>query len=175
MTRLKRNTRLDYVADLAPGDAGPIVSDRIAYLPERMAHSRQNPFRDPLREIVVAVDNARTLRLVTNDLDSPACEIAALYKERWQIELFFKWIKQNLKIKRFLGTSENAVRIQIYVALIAYLLLHLARRAQHAIPSATGFAKLVGLNLMHRRSLDRLLEPPPTLQINTNQLVLTLT
>ena len=72
-------------------------------------------------------DSGRTITLVSNDLDAPAQEIAALYKRRWQIELFFKWIKQNLKIRHFLGTSENAVRIQIVTALIAYLPLRLAQ------------------------------------------------
>jgi IS4 transposase len=61
--------------------------------------------------------------LVTNDFSRSSVEIAALYKERWQIELFFKWLKQKLNLKRYLGFSENAVRIQIYSALITYLLM----------------------------------------------------
>jgi Transposase DDE domain len=65
------------------------------------------------------------LYLLTNDFERPATDIAQLYKERWEIELLFKWLKQNLKIRRFLGRSENSVRIQIYVALIAFLLLHI--------------------------------------------------
>ena len=68
--------------------------------------------------------------LATNDLSSPASEIAQHYKQRWGIELFFKWIKQHLKIKRFLGRSANAVRLQILTALMAYLLLSLLNRAQ---------------------------------------------
>ena len=70
------------------------------------------------------------LRILTNDLDASAQEIADLYKRRWAIELFFRWVKQTLKITHFLGTSENAVRIQIAVALIAFLLLRLAQAAQ---------------------------------------------
>ena len=70
-------------------------------------------------------DKDEPLYLLTNDLGRPAAEIARLYKERWDIELLFKWIKQNLKIRRFLGRSENAVRIQIYVALIAFMLLRI--------------------------------------------------
>ena len=77
---------------------------------------------DPVRELCVRISTGKEIRLVTNDLDAPAEEIAELYKQRWQIELFFKWIKQNLKIKQFLGTSENAVRTQIFAALISYLL-----------------------------------------------------
>ena len=65
------------------------------------------------------IETGKILRILTNDLDASAEEIAALYKRRWEIELFFRWVKQNLKIKTFLGTSENAIRIQIEVALIA--------------------------------------------------------
>ncbi|WP_211752413.1 transposase, partial [Nitrosomonas communis] len=66
---------------------------------------------------------------MTNDFERPAQAIADLYKMRWQIELFFKWIKQNLKIKRFLGTSKNAVLIQVTVAIIAYLLVRLVQQS----------------------------------------------
>ena len=68
-------------------------------------------------------ETGKKLRILTNDLDAPAQEIADLYKRRWQIELFFRLMKQTLKITEFLGRSENAVRIQIAVALIAFLLL----------------------------------------------------
>jgi len=61
-------------------------------------------------------------------MDCPAIEVAALYKRRWAIELWFKWIKQNLKIKSFLGRSENAVKIQILTALITYLLVYIYRQ-----------------------------------------------
>ncbi len=126
-----------------------------------MARSRANPYQDTLREIVVRRENAKTLRLVTNDLEAPASEIAQLYKTRWQIELFFKWIKQNLKIRKFLGTSQNAVKIQIITAMIAYLLIRLA---QHASPTTRGLqhlARLIRVNLMHRKSIPELLQPPP--------------
>lgn len=73
------------------------------------------------------------LRIVTNDLEAPAREVADLYKRRWAIELFFRWIKQTLKITRFLGTTENAVAIQIAIALIAFLLLRLAQKTQTAV------------------------------------------
>jgi IS4 transposase len=97
---------------------------------------------------------------------------ADLYRRRWAIELFFRWVKQTLKITRFLGTSENAVRIQIAVALIAFLLLRLAQAAQNATASPLAFARLVRANLMHRRHIDRLLEPPPPPVLNPAQLAL---
>ncbi len=117
-----------------------------------------------MREIRVIIDTGKMLRIVTNDLDAPAQEIADLYKQRWQIELFFRWVKQTLRIKRFIGVSENAVRIQIAVALIAFLILRLAQATQSTVLSPLDFARLVRVNLMHRRPIDRLLEPPQPLQ-----------
>ena len=93
----------------------------------------------------------------------PAQKIADLYKRRWAIELFFRWVKQTLRIRHFLGTSENAVRIQVAVALIAFLLLRMAQTAQNFAGGALAFARLVRLNLMHRRSINTLNRPqtPP--------------
>lgn len=103
-----------------------ILSDRMGYLPARQAGSRSNPMSEEVREVRVRIDTGKVLRIQTNDLLARAHEIADLYQQRWQIELFFRWIKQRLEIKRFIGTSENAVRIQVAVALIAFLLLRLA-------------------------------------------------
>ena len=141
-----------------------ILSDRIGHLPQRMARNRQNPFQDPVREIRVRIDTGKILRILTNDLDLPATDIADLYKRRWQIELFFRWVKQTLKIKQFIGRSENAVRIQIAVALIAFLLLRLAHTAQRAVHSLLTFTRLVRANLMHRRPINSLLLPPPPIK-----------
>ena len=117
-----------------PGGSA-ILSDRIGHLPTRQARNRRNPFQDPLRELRVRTDTGKILRIVTNDLDAPADEIAELYKRRWQIELFFRWVKHTLKIRHFLGTSENAVRIQIAVALITFLLLRMAHVLQNSVKS----------------------------------------
>ena len=84
--------------------------------------------QDAVREIVVTTETGGALRILSNDLDAPAKEIADLYKRRWQIELFFRMMKQTLKITHFIGRSENAVRMQIAVALIAFLLLSLLRK-----------------------------------------------
>lgn len=140
----------------APADAAAILSDRIGHLPKRMAGSRRNPFHKKVREITVRISTGKVIRLVTNDLDAPAEEIADLYKQRWRIELFFKWIKQNLKIRHFLGASENAVRIQVFVALIAYLLMRAAQACQATIIQPLAFSRLVRLNIMHRRPIDTL-------------------
>jgi Transposase DDE domain/Domain of unknown function (DUF4372) len=173
VTRFKSNTPLAVVAELPVPQGGSILSDRIGHLPARQARSRKNPFQDPVREVRVKTETGTVLRILCNDLDASAEEIADLYKRRWAIELFFRWVKQTLRITRFLGTSENAIRIQIAVALIAFLLLRLAQTTQHRIESPLAFARLVRANLMHRRPLDRLLElhsPPP----DENQLILDL-
>jgi IS4 transposase len=174
VTRFKKNTPLAVVAELPLKAGSPVLSDRIGHLPERMARSRKNPFSDPVRELRVNTETGKQLRILTNDLDAPAEEIAELYKRRWQVELFFRWIKQTLKIRHFLGTSENAVRIQVAVALIAFLLLRLAQAAAKTIKSPLAFARLVRANLMHRRSLDALLDCPPPIIRDARQLDLTL-
>jgi IS4 transposase len=174
VTRLKKNTILTVVHENPLPQHGKIISDCIGHLPQRLAHSRQNPMQEPVRELCVVTDDGKTLRIVTNDLDAPADEIADLYKQRWQIELFFRWVKQTLRISHFLGTSENAVRIQIAVALIAFLALRLAQAAQKVVQRPLDFARLVQTNLMHRRPIDLLLDPPPPPCINPNQLNLAL-
>jgi IS4 transposase len=174
VTRLKVNTKLNVVAESTVAKASNILSDRIGHLPQRMARNRNNPFHNPIREVRVRIATGKVLRILTNDLDAPARQIANLYKRRWQIELFFRWVKQTLKIKHFLGRSENAVRIQIAVALIAFVLLRLAHAAQRTVHSPLGFARLVRANLLHRRPIDRLLDPPPPLQQNRRQLSLDL-
>lgn len=157
VTRLKSNTPLA-VIETRPLAAGSdnILSDTIGFLPKRTAKCRRNPMSNAVREIKVKIETGAVLRILTNDLDAPAVEIAALYKRRWAIELFFRWVKQTLKIKHFYGTSENAVRIQIVVALIAFVLIRLAHMAQTAIESPTRFARLIGATVMHRKSLHRL-------------------
>jgi hypothetical protein len=175
VTRLKTNTRLSNVVDNAVPAGSDILSDCIGLLPRRLAASRNNPFGDPVREVRVRNETGKVLRILSNDLDAPAEEIAALYKRRWQIELFFRWIKQTLKIRHFVGRSENAVRIQIAVALIAFVLLRLAHQAQSAVQSPLAFARLVRANLMHRRAIDSLKEPSAPRAQCGNQLTLALT
>ena len=164
VSRFKSNTRLDVAADLPLAPGSNILSDRIGFLPARQAKSRRNPMQDAVREVRVTTETGKVLRLLSNDLDARAEDIADLYRRRWAIELFFRWVKQTLKITRFVGTSENAVRIQIAVALIAFLLLRLAQATQKAIRSPLVFARLVRANLMQRRRIDNLLEPPPISQ-----------
>lgn len=159
VTRLKANTAFE-ASQTRPVPAGPILSDRIGLLPQRQARNRRNPMGKPVRQVEVRIQTGKVLRIFTNDLDASAQEIADLYKRRWAIELFFRWIKQTLKITRFLGVSENAVRTQIAAALIAFLLLRMAQKTQTAIASPLTFARLVKVNLMRSRSLTQLHRPP---------------
>jgi transposase len=172
VTRFKKNTPLTVTAERDVPEGSNILSDRIALLAKRQARNRKNPFSKPVREVQVKTDNGKILRILSNDLNASASEIAELYKRRWAIELFFRWIKQTLKIRHFVGVSENAVRIQIAVALIAYLLLQLAQKTQTTIQSPLAFARLVRINLMHKKRLDRLLEPEPTPRNNPGQMAM---
>jgi hypothetical protein len=164
VTRLKSNTPFAIVEDRPVPPASSILSDRSGYLPKRLAASRQNPMSKLVREVRVMIETGKVLRIFTNDLTASAQDIADLYKRRWAIELFFRWVKQTLKITHFLGTSENAVRIQIAVALIAFLLLRLAHDANKTAASPLTFARLIRTNLMLRRQIAELLQSrsPPT-------------
>lgn len=173
VTRLKKSSPA-HLVDERPVCEPALISDRLITLNVRQARNRHNPLQGTLREIIVLTEGRRTLRLVTNDLTAPASDIAALYKARWQIELFFKWVKQNLRIKKFLGTSENAVKIQIIVALIAFLLLRLAHQPYAAITMLTNFMRKVRANLMHRKSIAEMLLPPLDPPVETPQMCLSL-
>jgi hypothetical protein len=162
VTRLKAHTRPRTIERRPVAACGTIKSDRLVAIEGRLKSAPGAPHplsAITLREVTVIIDTGRTLRLLTNDLDAPAERIAELYKARWQIELFFRWVKQHLKIN--LGTSENAVKTQIAVALIVYLILRMAHRATLPALSLLTFARLVRANLMHRRRLENLHAPPP--------------
>lgn len=172
VTRLKTHTRPRIVETRAVAPGGPVQSDQLIAIGGRLKSARRT--RHPLsgitlREVAVVIETGRTLRLVTNDLEAPAERIAELYKTRWQIELFFRWVKQHLKIKRFLGTSENAIKTQIAVALIAFLILRIAHRAKAFHASLLTFARLVRANLMHIRPIENLAAPPPPIGRDTRQ------
>jgi len=98
---------------------------------------------------------------LTNNFKLSAKTIADIYKERWQIEIFFRWIKQNLRIKAFIGNSRNAVMTQIYVALIAYLLLCMFKFMSKVSASLQTLIRVMQLNLFRTCSLEELFEPPP--------------
>jgi transposase len=160
VTRLKANTPFNIVEERPVPAGSSILSDRTGYLPERLAASRRNPMSKLVREIRVMIETGKVLRIFTNDLAASAQDIADLYKRRWAIELFFRWVKQTLKIDHFFGHSETAVRIQITIALIAFLLLRLAHDANKIVKSPLAFARLIKTNLMQRRTIGELLKMP---------------
>lgn len=136
VTRFKANAGLRIIEEREVlADAQDVLKDEIVQLKHRNAGGRKNPYVRTLRRVTIArPDKSTPLILATNDLTSTAIQIAQRYKERWGIELFFKWVKQHLKIKMFLGQTENAVRIQVLTALISYLLVALYKQ-RHAINS----------------------------------------
>ena len=122
----------------------------------------------------------KTYHFITNNFRLTSGTIAGLYKQRWQIELFFKWIKQNLKIKTFLGTSKNAVMAQVWVAMIYYLLLSYIKFMSKTRLSLTDFARRVkegGMMQMDLLELLCLSDPPPRKppdELNVDQMILLL-
>ena len=114
----------------------------------------------PMRRVRVEREDGTVLTIVSNDLKRSAVEIATLYKTRWQIELLFRWIKQHLQIGKFLGRTDNAIRLQILAAMIAYLLLRIAARMHRATMPAIRFAELVAACLFTRKPIARIDKPP---------------
>jgi putative transposase len=111
---------------------------------------------------------------LTNNFKLAARTIADIYKARWQVELFFKWIKQNLKIKSFVGTSKNAVMTQIWIALCMYLLLAFLKFQSKLTKSMQQILRLLQLNLFEKRDMMALLrgDPPPGRVPNPDQMVM---
>ena len=131
VTRFKRDARLTIICERAvpPGDHAILRDSIVGFALRTPRGGHRNLYSAPLRRIEVDRPGKAALVLATNDLHSPAEAIAQLYKQRWLIELFFKWIKQHLQIKRFVGRNENAIRIQLLTALIAYMLVLLLKKA----------------------------------------------
>lgn len=105
-----------------------ILKDELIYLTGQAAKKAGIDKQKLRRVAIYKEDENRVIEVITNNLEWSAATIGELYKRRWQIEIFFKLIKQNLQIKTFLGTSENACKSQIFIAMIVYLLLELIRR-----------------------------------------------
>jgi len=129
----------------------------------------------PLRRIGYRdTETGKHYIFLTNHFDLSAKTIADIYKQRWQIELFFKWIKQNLKIKTFIGTTKNAVLTQVWIAMCAYLLLAFLKFKSKTGKSMQQIARLLQLTLFEKRDLNALLQddPPPDYTITLDQLIL---
>lgn len=157
VTRLKTNSCYEVVQTQAA--SGPVLADQIIRLSSPHGQAcypellRRVHYRDP--------ETGKEYVFLTNRLDLSALEVAELYRRRWQIELFFKWIKQNLKIKAFYGTSKNAVLIQIWTALIAYLLLVWLKFKSTVGWGLLELTRLAQTMLLERCNLWAMLCPPP--------------
>jgi len=163
VTRPKTNMGMTVTAERqygpSRGDGFTVISD------EEVALSSKGDSKlpIPLRRIeIVRDDDAKTIIVITNDMQRPAVEIAQAYKFRWLIELLFRWFKQHLKLRKFLGLSPNAVKLQIYAAMIAYILLRLAAKAAKTKFDILRFSELVGVFLFDRRRLAAIHAPPLT-------------
>jgi diacylglycerol kinase len=175
VTRLKDNARYEVL------DSGPLPANRNILADDLIQFTGDKAQKDcpyPLRRVVVwdAVGD-REIVLLTNLLEFGPTTIAAIYKDRWEIELFFKALKQNLKVKSFVGTSENALRIQIWTALIAILLLKWVHHLSKAKWSLSNLASMLRLNLFTYRDLGAWLDNPfgtPPILPESQQLNLTL-
>jgi len=157
VTRLKTNSCYEVIQSRAT--SGPVLADQIIRLSSPHGQAcypellRRVHYRDP--------ETGKEYVFLTNRLDLSALEVAELYRRRWQIELFFKWIKQNLKVKAFYGSSKNAVLIQIWTALIAYLLLVWLKFKSTVGWGLLELTRLAQTMLLERCNLWAMLCPPP--------------
>ena len=161
VTRAKSNMRLRATQRRKPrkiiGDGFRIVDEAEV----RLVSKGDSKLAIALRRIRVRRATGGLITLITNDMARSAVEIATLYKIRWQIELLFRWVKQHLLIRKFLGNNENAIQLQILAAMIAYLLLRIAARLHTVKIPLLRLAELVGQSLFTRKTFHRIDRSPP--------------
>ena len=172
VTRLKKNADYQVIKRQSVDKSQGLTSDQVIRFSgiekakECPIELRRIGYRDP--------ETGKHYVFLTNHMKLSAKTIADIYKSRWQIELFFKWIKQNLKIKSFIGTSKNAVMTQIWIAMCVYLILAYLKFQSKLQKSLQQILRILQLNLFEKRDLMALLrgDPPMNHHVNTNQLVL---
>ncbi len=172
VTRAKANLRFTRRYSLPTDRTSGIICDQLGTL---TGFYSQQHFPTTIRRIKIKDAEGKTLVFLTNHLDLSAQSIADLYRCRWQIELFFKWIKQHLRIKSFFGTSENAVKSQIWIAVSVYVLVAILRKRLNITASLYEMLQILSLTMFERMALNQLLARTP-LDTNssdsTNQLFL---
>ena len=175
ITRAKHNSDLTRIYSSKVNKKSGVRSDQIVK-PANFYPQRDYP--EKLRRIkFYDEEQSRTLIFLTNNFTLKAIDIAALYKYRWKIELFFKWIKQHLKIKSFWGTSSNAVKTQIYIAIITYTLIAIIRSRLKLNRSNYEILQILGVSLLDKTQLNQLLSDPVNQNVKEqiyNQLELSL-
>jgi putative transposase len=170
VTRIRSNAKYRILERLDINPEQGITSDQIIeYTADRSSKNNLLPvrrvgYRDP--------ESGKHYVFTTNHFDWSAKTIASIYKQRWQVELFFKWIKQNLKIKAFLGNTENAVMTQVMIALCVYLTIAFLKFQSKIGHSLQQMCRLIHINLFAKRALMSLFSPPPEPPRNVFQGVL---
>ncbi len=166
VTRAKRgmNARRVYSASV-DRSTGVICDQRVmltGYYPVRNypEHLRRIKYKDP--------DTGKTLVFLTNNTALPALTICSLYKSRWQVELFFKWIKQHLRIKHFLGNSENAVKTQVWCAVATYVLIAIVRKELHLEASMYTCLQILSVSVFEKTQLSRAFRADESTTENTD-------
>jgi hypothetical protein len=160
VTRAKSNMNARRVYSVATDRSTGVICDQSVALngfyvsqdyPERLRRIR---FKDP--------ESGKNLIFLTNNTTLPPLTIAALYKNRWQVELFFKWIKQHLRIKRFLGTSENAVKTQIWCAVSTYVLIAIVKKELQLDASLYTLLQILSVSVFEKTEISQALRPDPS-------------
>jgi hypothetical protein len=154
VTRAKDNIKYQAISSSEVDKTAGIISDQLVSL----TGQKSSKFYPEEFRLVVYEDYATSVvyTFMTNDFNLPALTIAELYRERWKIELFFKWIKQHLHIKTFYGTSQNAVYCQIWIAIGTYLLIAIAKKKLNLAISLYTFAQTMGLTLFEKTPIKEL-------------------
>ncbi|MBN2259859.1 MAG: IS4 family transposase [Clostridiales bacterium] len=158
VTRMKRNCQHVEIKCLHTSDIDSIRYDGLIMLSSQKGNK---DYPESMRKICYHDSEFdRDYIFITNNFEMTPQEIAEIYKARWQVELFFKWIKQNLKIKTFWGTSKNAVFIQIWTALIVSLLLWIHKNIEKIDASAQRIIQAMKTTILSRKTISELFEPP---------------
>jgi hypothetical protein len=154
VTRAKTGVRLSRLGSLPVNRGDGVRSDQVVWL--SLARSIER-YPDRLRRVSYKdLESGKGLVFLTNNFDLPALTIAQLYKCRWQVELFFKWIKQNLRIKHFFGTSDNAVKTQVWIAICVYVLAAIARKQLGLEVSLSQLLQILSVNVFEQIPLAEL-------------------
>ena len=157
VTRAKRNMNARRVYSTATDRSSGIICDQLIAMngyyvaKDYPEHLRRVRFKDP--------KTGKNLVFLTNNTTLPALTIAALYKNRWQVELFFKWIKQHLRIKKFLGTSQNAVKTQIWCAVCTYVLIAIVKKELHLDASLYTLLQILSVSVFEKTEISCALQP----------------
>ena len=173
MTRTKSNVVLQRRRSHPVDKTTGVSSDHTVVL---TALASVHAYPDPLRRVTyLDLETRKRFKFLTNNFVLPAITIARIYKSRWQVELFFKWIKQHLRIKAFYGTSQNAVKTQIWIAVCSYVLIAIVRKRLALELSLYQILQVLSLTLFEKTPILRALERPSSpedLNDSGNQLIL---